>query len=288
VFILDPPLPPSLSVHGARPCVSFLTTPENQPPAAFSACACHHRTESESLYSYSYRGVTTLACTPQPPRLSLFFWRYQLLPLLLCNATLTNSVRQRMCHPTPRFTDVAAVRPSRTRMRRKYATPARSGRPHHTARGSTVPKTVLGAALPAGTRRFVSYRTRKPSVPLLPFSAWCLPPSLGVALQLQGIKTLACTPQPPRLSSSFFSLALTSRNGIFSRLRCGTMLKQSALLCLCSRSCYPTRTRHERGPRAAAACFVQFHGEFSHLLLSVSAACPCSRQTTDPSLMTEK
>jgi hypothetical protein len=175
-----------------------------------------------------------------------------------------------------------------------YATQVRnSGKvrpatPHGQGLDSTVPKTVLGAALPAGTRRFVSYRTRKPSVPLLPFSAWCLPPSLGVALQLQGIKTLACTPQPPRLSSSFFSLALTSRNGIFSRLRCGTMLKQSALLCLCSRSCYPTRTRHERGPRAAAACFVQFHGEFSHLLLSVSAACPCSRQTTDPSLMTEK
>jgi hypothetical protein len=131
-------LRPSRSTARGRAFL-FLPHQKTNRLLPFSACACHHRTESESLYSYSYRGVTTLACTPQPPRLSLFFWRYQLLPLLLCNATLTNSVRQRMCHPTPRFTDVAAVRPSRTRMRRKYATPARSGRPHHTARGLTRP-----------------------------------------------------------------------------------------------------------------------------------------------------
>jgi hypothetical protein len=284
VFILDPPLPPSLSVHGARPCVSFLTTPENQPPAAFSACACHHRTESESLYSYSYRGVTTLACTPQPPRLCLF------LALSVTPTTALQCHANKFRSTTHVPSDPEVYRPSVTHA---YATQVRnSGKvrpatPHGQGLDRAQNRSGGGAPGRHTALRFLPHqKTKRTSTAF--FSAWCLPPSLGVALQLQGIKTLACTPQPPRLSSSFFSLALTSRNGIFSRLRCGTMLKQSALLCLCSRSCYPTRTRHERGPRAAAACFVQFHGEFSHLLLSVSAACPCSRQTTDPSLMTEK
>jgi len=36
---------------------AFLTTPGNQPPLLpFLPGACHHRSESESLYSYGYRG----------------------------------------------------------------------------------------------------------------------------------------------------------------------------------------------------------------------------------------